>query len=146
MRSPERRLLVFLSVLLALALVVRLVSRGGPYFQRPRTIVDHLGTGSHETRLALLLLPKAARVIPRGATVTCFRPTDAGRQQYDSSSFLAAVGRLPHHRVLAPYAAGDDVRREDLVEYVIAVGAPFTHPAYNSIAEWPEGQVYRVQR
>jgi hypothetical protein len=146
MNAAERRLLLFLSALLTLALVVRLVSRGGPYLQRPLTIVDHLGTGTHETRLALLLLPKAAQVIPRGATVTCFHPTDAGRQQYDSSSFLAAVGQLPHHRVLAPFTAADDVRREDLVEYVIAVGAPFTHPAYHSIAQWPEGQVYRVQR
>jgi len=145
-RRAERRLVILLCALLVLALLVRLFTRGGPYFERPRTIVDHVGTGTHEAQLALLLLPKAARLIPRGASVTCFRPTGGGRQQYDAATFLAAVGQLPHHRVFAPFTAGEDVPRQDLVEYVIAVRDPFVHPAYRMIGEWPEGRVYRVER
>src|SRR5689334_15744167 len=120
-------------LLLGIALVVRLHSRGGPYFERPQTIVDHVGTGLHETREALLLLPKAAKVLPRGAHVTCFRPID-GQEHYDTPDFLTAVGLLEHQWVEPPFTAGLIVPRRDLVEYVVAVREPFTHPYYKPFA------------
>jgi len=129
--------------------VWRLASRGAPYFEQPRTIVDHVGNGKgngkHETRDALILLPRVAKLLPRGANVTCFRPL-RGQQRYDAANYLTAVGMLPHQNVLPPFVAGLETKRKDLVEYVVAIREPFTHPAYVPIAEWPEGRVYQVPR
>jgi len=145
-RSAAQRTVVYAAaVLLAAALGRRLVTRGGPYFQAPRTIVDHVGPNQHETRDALIVLPRAARVIPEGKEVTCFRPI-GGQEQYDSANYLTAVGMLPRHQVLPPFTAGLLTPRAQLVEYVIAIRDPFDHPAYVPIAEWPEGRVYQVQR
>lgn len=145
-RVPVQKAVVYTAVLLlGIALFVRLFTRGGPYFERPQTIVDHVGTGLHETRAALLLLPKAAEVIPRGAHVACFRPID-GVQQYDTPDFLTAVGLLEHQWIEPGFTASLTVPREDLVEYVVAVRDPFTHPHYKPVAGFPEGWVYKVDR
>jgi hypothetical protein len=131
--------------LLAAALMARLASRGGPYLESPRTIVDHVGPNRHETADALIILPRVAKLLPRGADVTCFRPA-GGQEQYDAANFLTAVGMLPRQNVLPPFVAGLLTPRNELVEYVVAIREPFTHPAYVPIAEWPEGRVYRVVR
>lgn len=145
-RDRMQKAVVYTAVLLlGVALLVRLHSRGGPYFERPQTIVDHVGSGLHETRHALLLLPKAAEVIPRGAHATCFRPIE-GVQQYDMPDFFTAVGILEHQWIQPPFTASLDVPREHLVEYVVAVREPFTHPYYKPIAGFPEGWVYKVER
>lgn len=123
----------------------RLYTRGGPYLERPETIVDHVGPHKHMTRDALVLLPRVRRLIPRGATVTCFQPVN-GAQQYDPLNVLAAVGQLPAQKVLMPFSAGIDTPRQWLVEYVVAIRQPFTHPAYRMIAEFPEGRLYKVER
>jgi hypothetical protein len=132
-------------MLLGAALAWRLYSRGGPYLEPPRTVVDHVGRGTHETRDALIILPRVARLLPRGANVTCFRPI-GGQEHYDSPNYLTAVGMLPHQTVLPPFVAGLLTPRNELVEYVVAIREPFTHPYYVPIAEWPEGRVYRVVR
>jgi hypothetical protein len=145
-RSAAQRVVVYTAaVLLAAALGRRLVTRGGPYFPVPRTIVDHVGPNQHETRDALIVLPRAAKVIPDGKEVTCFRPI-GGQEQYDSANYLTAVGMLPRHQILPPFTAGLLTPRAQLVEYVIAIRDPFDHPAYVPIAEWPEGRVYQVRR
>jgi len=51
----------------------RLYTRGGPYFTRPETIVDHVGLTAR-TRDALVLLPKVRRLLPRGARGHVFEP------------------------------------------------------------------------
>jgi hypothetical protein len=133
------------ALLLTVALIIRLVSRGGPYFDQPQTIVDHVAPEPHETRDALLLLPKVAPLIPRGATVTCFRPEN-GEQHVDAPSYLAAVGALPRHTVWPPFVAALGIPRKELVEWVIAVRDPFTHPEYEVVAQFPEGRLYRLKR
>lgn len=145
-RDAAQRTVVYVAaVLLAAALARRLITRGGPYFRSARTVVEHVGPGQHETRDALIVLPRAAKLIPPGSDVTCFRPI-GGMENYDSANYLTAVGMLPRHHVLPPFTAGLLTPRGQLVEYVIAIRDPLDHPAYVPIAEWPEGRVYRVQR
>jgi hypothetical protein len=146
MSRTERAVLTALALLLLAALAGRLYTRGGPYFERPRTIVDHVGREKHEARDALVLLPRVRPLLPRGAMVTCFRPVDGAAPEGDTYNFFAAIGQLPHQNVMPPFAAMNEVKRKDLVEYVIAVRVPFTHPDYKEIATFPEGRLYRVQR
>ena len=145
MTRPEKCIVVAATLLLLVALVHRLYTRGGPYFSRPETIVDHVAPNKHETRDVLILLPKVRPLLPRGALVTCFRPVN-GEQNYDTPDFFAAVGQLPDQTVLPPFAASVGSKPSDLVEWVIAVWKPFTHPSYRVVAEFPEGRLYRVVR
>ena len=145
MRSSEKVIVAAAALILLIAFIHRLYTRGGPYFKRPETIVDHVGPNKHETRDALLLLPKVRPLLPRGAQVTCFRPVN-GAQNYDMPDFFAAVGQLPNQTVQPPFVASLGANPADLVEYVIAVRDPFTHPAYVVVAEFPEGRLYRVVR
>jgi hypothetical protein len=137
-------------VLLTVATIVRLWSRGGPYLDAPRTIVDHVDRMdapwvANPTRTPLEVIPRLARFIPRGAEVACFRPL-AGQQQYDTPSFLTAIGQLPRNRVLPAFTARLDTPPPLLAEYVIAIDEPFTHPAYRLLAEVPGGRLYKVER
>ncbi len=144
-RAVEQTVIALGAILLMAALLVRLVSRGGPYLERPQTIVDHVGPGKHETRDALILLPKVEPLIPRGAMVTCFRPA-GGQADYDTPNYFAAVGALPKHTVLPPFVASLDTPRNGLVEYVVAIEKPFDHPYYHLVAAFPEGRLYKVDR
>ena len=143
--GKERLTLALGVLLLTVALLVRLISRGGPYFTRPETIVDHVGPQKHETRDVLLLLPKVAPLIPRSAIVTCFRPV-GGQMDFDAPDYFAAVGALPKHTVWPPFVASLTTPRNELVEYVIAVEKPFEHPYYHVVATFPEGRLYKVDR
>ena len=146
MSRLERAVLTVLALLLVAALAGRLYTRGGPYFERPRTIVDHIGPVAHDPRDALVLLPKVRPLLPRGVEVTCFRPVNGAAPAEDSENFLAAVGQLPYHIVDPSFTAMADVPRANLVEYVVAVRDPFTHRDYKEIAAFPEGRLYKVQR
>lgn len=139
----KQDLVVGVATLLACAAaVLHLADRGGPYFARPSTVVDHVSRSGHETSAALELLPQVARLIPKGADVTVFRPKN-GRAQDDHASYLTAVGLLPYHRVLPPFTAYHETSPKDLTQYVVAIGEPFDHPQYEVIAGFPEGWLYR---
>ena len=143
--------IITLSVLLlTAAAVARLALRGGPYFEIPQTVMDHVDRLDapyvvNPTRVPLAVIPRLARFIPRGADVTCFRPA-FGREQYDAPSFLTAIGQLPRNHVLPPFAVTLHTPREQLTEYVIAIDEPFQHPAYKLIAQVPHGRLYKVER
>ncbi len=143
----QRESIVILISIAALlgAMTLRYVERRPPYFSRPATLVDHVDRRVHDNQDLLLLLPKIERLIPRGVEVTCFRPAN-GQQQFDGPNYLAAVGLLPHRSVLPPFTAAADLPPDQLVEYVIAVGAPFVHPSYRVVASFPEGALYKVSR
>ena len=145
MTKAEKVVVTAATLILFVAFAHRLYTRGGPYVSPPETIVDHVGPNKHETRDALLLLPKVRPLLPRGALVTCFRPVN-GEQHDDMPNFFAAVGQLPDQTVLPPFVASLGSNPSDLVEWVIAVRDPFTHPAYRAVAEFPEGRLYRVVR
>jgi hypothetical protein len=143
--TNDQRVIGIAVILLVVAHVVRLASRGGPYLDRPPTIVEHVGPAKHDTRDALVLLPKVAPLIPRGAVVTCFRPA-MGQEHSDDPDFFAAVGALPKHQVWPSFLASRDTKRKDLAEYVVAVEKPFDHPYYHLVATFPEGRLYKVDR
>jgi hypothetical protein len=145
MTTIEKAILAAATLVLLAVFTNRLYSRGGPYTQQPQTIVDHVGRKKHDTRDALVLLPRIRPMLPRGATVTCFRPI-GGSENYDMQNFFAAVGQLPDQSVLPPFVAGLKVAPAELVEYVVAIREPFTHPAYRVVAEFPEGRLYKVVR
>jgi len=126
----EKAIVTGATLILLLAFIGRLYTRGGPYFERPLTIVDHVAPDKHDTRDALVLLPKVRPLLPRGAHVTCFEP---GKRD-TMPDFFAAVGQLPQQTVVSPDS--------ELPQYVIAIRQPFTHTAYRVIAEFPEGRLY----
>jgi hypothetical protein len=132
LRLSEKLIVAIATLMLLIAFVHRLYTRGGPYFARPETIVDHVGPQKHETRDALVLLPKVRPLLPRGARVTCLEPGSSDL----SPAFFAAIGQLPQQNVVSPYGT--------LPEYVIAVGKPFDNPEYRVIAEFPEGRLYKA--
>jgi hypothetical protein len=71
---------------------VRLKRGGGPYFERPATIVDHLGPREHEVHREILTLQRVAKTIPRGARVSVIPD--------DTPHYLTAVALLPDHVVV----------------------------------------------
>jgi len=143
--KPLKAVVAATTLILLIAFGHRLYTRGGPYFSAPETIVDHVGPNKHETRDALLLLPKVRSMLPRDALVTCFRPQN-GKQHDDMPNFFVAVGQLPDQTVLPPFVASLGSDPSNLVEWVIAVRDPFTHPSYRVVAEFPEGRLYRLVR
>ena len=145
MRDKAERVVILLASMALLIALIHLVwDRGGPYFEPPTTIVEHVFRTKHDVRDVLVLLPKVRPLLPRGATVTCFRPVN-GKFVYDLPNFNAAIGQLPHQVVIPPFSAAEDIPRKTLVQYVIAVNEPFTHPAYRLVAEFPEGRLYLRQ-
>jgi len=137
-------------LVLTAATIACLAARGGPYFQIPQTVMDHVDRldapyVANPTRTPLAVIPQLARFIPRDAEVTCFRP-QFGRERYDAPSLLTAIGQLPRNRVLPPFAVSLDTPYQQLTEYVIAIGQPFQHPAYKLIAQVPGGRLYKAER
>ena len=133
------------SVALVVALVLVLGARGGPYFNHPVTVVEHVARQKHDTRDALLLLPRVRPLLPRGATVACFHPVN-GKWQYDAASFHAAIGQLPQQFVLPAFSAAEGIPKETMVRYVVALDTPFTNPSYRLVQEFPDGRLYEVMR
>jgi len=88
----QRALAVAACVLLAAATVVRLKRGGGPYFERPATIVDHLGPREHEVHREILTLQRAAKTLPRCARVSVIPD--------DTPHYLTAIALLPDQVVV----------------------------------------------
>lgn len=85
-----RNAVIAACVLLAAATALRLKRGGGPYFQRPVTIVDHVGPRDHEVRSAIVKLRSVS--LPAGATVAVVPD--------DTPHYLTAVALLPKQRVV----------------------------------------------
>ena len=141
----ERALVTAASVLMVAVLAHRLYTQGGPYFACPATIVDRVGPRRYEIESTLRLLPQVRPLLPRNATVACFRPVK-GVQAYQMDHFFAAVGQLPDQKVIPSFAAATDIPPENLVQYVVAIDEPFTHPSYELVATFPQGRLYKVKR
>ena len=87
-----RNAVIAACVLLAAATALRLKRGGAPYFERPATVMDHIGPREHEIRGELLHLRAAAASIPRGASVSVV-PDDVPH-------YLTAVALLPEYHVV----------------------------------------------
>ena len=102
-REAARRLVVYAAaVVFAAALVHRLYSLGGPYFEFPDTVQDHVAVVRWPSADAIVLSRNAAKILPRGATVTILQPSAA--PNYDATHYLTGVGLMPHQRVVRPAA------------------------------------------
>jgi hypothetical protein len=79
----------------------------------------------------------AARIVPRGATVTAIRPAEA--PDFDITLYLTADGMMPRHHVVQP--ALDGGHRP---QFVLAVREPLSNPHYRLFRELPEGRIYEA--
>jgi hypothetical protein len=125
-------------VIFAAALLYRYKSLGGPYFEFPRTVQDHVAPTMFASRDVILLAQAAAEIVPRGATVTAIQPSQA--PDYDVTHYLTASGMMPRHRIVPPAFDAKD----SLPQFVLAVREPFSNPHYRLYRELPEGRIYEV--
>ena len=142
-RETTRSVIIYVAaVVFAVALVHRYHSLGGPYFEFPKTVQDHVAPTPFASRDVILLARAAAEIIPRGTTVTAIQPSQA--PDYDITHYLTAVGMMPRHRVVPPTLNATDPKA--LPQYVLAVREPLAHPRYRLFRQIPEGRIYEVMR
>lgn len=128
-RQHVQQVVVLLATLACCAAILQAyAARGGPYFARPVTVIDHVIPGAHPIREVLLRTRTLEQAMPAGATVAVVRATPAGAAVNDTETFLAASGSLPRHRVvpLPPEGTGPD--------YVITIGGALADPRYEPLA------------
>lgn len=124
-----------------LLLVQEFRSVGGPYFEIPETIFDHVLSEVQLSRQSIVMSRHAEPLMPRGATLTVIAPELA--PDYDPTHYLTASGVLPRHRVQHPTLA----EGEKWPDFVIALGAlPLEHRGYALLREFPEGRLYAARR
>ncbi len=141
-RDALQRTVAWCGALLLCALVLqRYRAAGGPYFRWPATVLAHVYLGRHPQQHELEVVPKLEPLIPRGAQVTCFHPRD-GQAWNDDSTYFTAIGLLPRNEVLPPVTAMAALQKSQLVEWVIAIDAPFTDSRYLEIATTEHGWLY----
>lgn len=137
LRQTVRAFVVFLAAgLLTLLLVRLLYARGGPYWEVPETVLDHVQPEAPLSRQAIVMSRRVESLMPRGASLTVIAPAQA--PNYDFTHYLAASGMLPRHEVRHPSLA----EGERWPDFVIALGAPFEHRGYRLVREFPEGRLY----
>lgn len=140
-RDRVRRVLILLAALVFVAATVkRFHWLGGPYFQLPQTIQDHVWPARFPSADAILLCRQAAPLLARNAEVTVLAPAQA--PNYDQTHWLTGLGLLPRQHVVAPDL--DGATRDELTDFVIAIGEPFPHPSYHLVQKFPEGALYEV--
>lgn len=133
-----RKLLICAAAIVFLiAIVHRFHWLGGPYFEIPETIQDHVWPVRFPSRDAIVLSRRAEPLLPRGAKVTILTPSEA--PNYDQTHWLTGLGMLPKQHAVAQNVD------ETQPDYVIAIHDEFAHPRYTKIATFPEGFLYKKQ-
>ena len=128
------------SILFASALVHHYYRLGGPYFEIPPTVQDHVWPTPFPSRDVILLSRRAADILPRGSTVTAVHPPQA--PDHDVTLSLTAGGMMPHHRVVPATFMADPALRP---RYVLAVRQELADPAYVLHTKIPDGWIYEVR-
>ena len=131
MERLSRVLIHAAAAILAVALVRHFYYLGGPYFEAPQTIQDHVAKKRYPSRDAIVMARRAALLIPRGATVTVLLPSQA--PNYDPTLYFTATGLMPRHTIVAPAAKP---------QYIITVQEPLDDPSYAVQNEFSEGKIY----
>lgn len=140
-RETLRTAVTFIAAaVLAVALLRRYYSLGGPYFEFPKTVQDHVAPTFYPSRDVILLAGAAAEIIPRAATVTAIQPSQS--PDYDVTLYMTAAGMMPRHRIVPPALTTSDPA--GLPQYVLAVREPFSNPHYKLFRQIPEGRIYEV--
>lgn len=138
-RHTARLVLICAAALLFLGLTIkRLAWLGGPYFQFPETIQDHVWPVRFMSTDAIVLSRRAGPLLPRGATVTILAPSEA--PNFDQTHWLTGLGMLPRQH---PVPQKLDGLRESQPQFVITIRAPLEHADYERVATFPEGSLYR---
>ena len=104
-------------------------ARGGP--QRAKTIASHSSNSPKSAEDTLLLFEEATRIVPRGATITVFKPQNRAD---DQQVLRFSHGQLPYHRVVAQSEAAD---------FIITLGAPLCDARYEPIGANDAGMIWR---
>ena len=133
-----RSVIIYTSAaIFAIALMREYYRRGGPYFEIPQTIEDHVRVGENATREVILLCRRVAPLLPRGAEVTIVIPSQ--NPNFDATIYLIGVGMLPHQQVFVPDA---HLPRQ----YVLTIREPLDWKGYRLVAQFPEGRLYSYER
>lgn len=123
MANKLRRVAVHAAAaLFAVALVRHFSGLGAPYFAIPETIQDHVSIEQPASRDTIVMARRAAKLIPRGATVTVIG---------DPTLLYVATGLMPDHAIVATGG-----------QYVIMIRSALDDPAYALHREFPEGKIY----
>lgn len=128
----RRAVVLVAAAVFAAALVHRFHSLGGPYFEFPETVSDHVSRHRFPSTDAILLVRRAEPLLRRGASVTAFQPS---LKDQEIAIVLTASGLLPRQHVLWP-------NLDFHPDYILSVREPFASEKYRLIAEFPEGKVY----
>ena len=107
-------------------------ARGGP--RLARTIASNSSNSPKSAEDTLLLFEEAMKVVPRGATVTVFKP----RNRADDMQVLRfSHGQLPYHHV---------VPQSESPDFIITLGAPLEDGRYEQVAANDAGTIWRRTR
>src|SRR5207302_7703354 len=137
-RETARSVLIWAAAAIFAAALVRVYhARGGPYFQFPKTVQDHVAPTFYPSRDMILLSQAATDIVPRGATVTAIRPAEA--PDYDITLYLTAGGMMPRHRVVPPTLVA-----AERPQFGLAVRGGLSDPHYRRFRQLREGRIYRA--
>ncbi len=107
-------------------------ARGGPAIGR--TIASRSSTSPKSAENTLLLLEHASKVLPRGASVTVYKPL---RRDEDKQVLRFSHGQLPYQRV---------VPQSELPDFIITLDAPLGDPRYELLHANDTGAIWRRTR
>jgi hypothetical protein len=138
--TARNRIIGLFAMFLAAAIVVNFRQKGPPFFTRPVTPLDHVHTsrGEHETAPLLRLCQRVAPLLPHGATVAVFQPSQS--PNFDTRHYATALGMLERQQVVTGRAMKAGEVKPD---YVVTLVEPLNDPAYTVIAEFPEGKLQK---
>lgn len=122
MERLRRTIIYVAAAIFAVALVRHFYGLGAPYFAIPETIQDHVSVERPISRDMIVMARRAARLIPRGATVTV---------NGDWTLANIATGLMPQHAIV-----------DQNGQYVITVRGSLNDPAYAVLHEFDEGKIY----
>ena len=133
MRQRLPVLTAWLCALLFTGIAVREhFARGGP--RLARTIASNSSNSPKSAEDTLLLFEEATKVVPRGATITVFKP----RNRADDMQVLRfSHGQLPYHQV---------VPQSELPDFIITLGAPLEDARYEQLTANDAGMIWRRTR
>ena len=107
-------------------------ARGGPHLAR--TIASGSSNSPKSAEETLLLFEYATNNVPRGATITVFKPQNRAD---DKQVLRFSHGQLPYHRV---------VPQTESPDFIITLGAPLTDDRYVLIHAADAGAIWKRTR
>ena len=107
-------------------------ARGGP--QLARTIASNSSTSPKSAEDTLLLFEYATKHVPRGASITVFKPSNRAD---DKQVLRFSHGQLPYHRV---------VPQSESPDFIITLGAPLADDRYELIHAADAGAIWKRTR